>query len=37
MPWLNQVASVVDAWYPGQSSGTALANVLFGQAALLTA
>ena len=32
MPWLNQVASVVDAWYPGQSSGTALANVLFGQA-----
>jgi beta-glucosidase len=26
------VASVVDAWYPGQSSGTALANVLFGQA-----
>ncbi len=32
MPWLNQVAGVVDAWYPGQSSGTALANVLFGQA-----
>jgi beta-glucosidase len=31
MPWLNQVASVVDAWYPGQSSGTALASVLFGQ------
>jgi len=31
MPWLNQVAAVVDAWYPGQSSGTALASVLFGQ------
>ncbi|HXP56732.1 MAG TPA: glycoside hydrolase family 3 C-terminal domain-containing protein, partial [Streptosporangiaceae bacterium] len=31
MPWVNQVAGVVDAWYPGQSSGTALASVLFGQ------
>jgi beta-glucosidase len=31
MPWLNQVASVVDAWYPGESNGTALAQVLFGQ------
>ncbi|MGO9823458.1 MAG: glycoside hydrolase family 3 C-terminal domain-containing protein [Solirubrobacteraceae bacterium] len=31
MPWLSQVASVVDAWYPGQSNGTALANVLFGK------
>src|SRR5271166_154619 len=31
MPWLNQVAAVVDAWYPGQSSGTALASVLFGR------
>jgi beta-glucosidase len=31
MPWLNQVAGVVDAWYPGQNSGTALASVLFGQ------
>ncbi len=30
MPWLNQVASVVDAWYPGESNGTALASVLFG-------
>jgi beta-glucosidase len=30
MPWLNQVAAVVDAWYPGESNGTALANVLFG-------
>jgi beta-glucosidase len=31
MPWLNQVASVVDAWYPGESNGAALASVLFGQ------
>jgi beta-glucosidase len=30
MPWLSQVSSVLDAWYPGQSNGTALANVLFG-------
>ena len=32
MPWINQVASVIDAWYPGESNGTALANVLFGNA-----
>jgi beta-glucosidase len=31
MPWLSKVAGVVDAWYPGQVSGTALASVLFGQ------
>ena len=31
MPWLSHVASVVDAWYPGESNGTALAAVLFGQ------
>jgi beta-glucosidase len=31
MPWIHQVASVVDAWYPGESNGTALAAVLFGQ------
>ncbi len=30
MPWLTRVAAVVDAWYPGQTSGTALASVLFG-------
>ena len=30
MPWLNQVSSVVDAWYPGESNGTALAAVLYG-------
>jgi beta-glucosidase len=31
MPWLNQVSSVVDAWYPGQTSGTSLAQILFGK------
>ena len=30
MPWLPQVASVLDAWYPGQGNGTALSAVLFG-------
>ncbi len=32
MPWLGQVSSVLDAWYPGESNGTALAAVLFGKA-----
>jgi beta-glucosidase len=31
MPWISQVASVVDAWYPGESNGAALAAVLFGK------
>ncbi|MGD0700799.1 MAG: glycoside hydrolase family 3 C-terminal domain-containing protein [Trebonia sp.] len=31
MPWINQVSAVLDAWYPGESNGTALASVLFGQ------
>ena len=26
MPWLSQVSAVVDAWYPGESNGTALAT-----------
>jgi beta-glucosidase len=30
MPWLSSVSAVVDAWYPGESNGTALASVLFG-------
>ncbi|MGH9090038.1 MAG: beta-glucosidase family protein [Acidimicrobiales bacterium] len=32
MPWLGQVSAVLDAWYPGQADGTALASVLFGGA-----
>jgi beta-glucosidase len=31
MPWLGQVGAVLDAWYPGQSSGTSLADVLYGK------
>jgi beta-glucosidase len=30
MNWLDKVASVVQAWYPGQEAGNALADVLFG-------
>ena len=32
MPWLSKVAGVLEAWYPGQQSGTAIAATLFGQA-----
>jgi beta-glucosidase len=32
MPWLSQIAGLVEAWYPGQDDGTAIAQVLFGQA-----
>ncbi|CAI3957035.1 glycoside hydrolase family 3 protein [Commensalibacter papalotli (ex Botero et al. 2024)] len=31
MPWLNNVDAVVEAWFPGTSGGTAIANVLFGK------
>lgn len=30
MPWLDQVAAVVEAWYPGQQGGEAIAKMLFG-------
>jgi beta-glucosidase len=30
MPWLGQVAAVVQAWYPGQEGGRAIAEVLAG-------
>jgi beta-glucosidase len=30
--WLDQVAVIVQAWYPGQEGGTALAEILFGDA-----
>jgi beta-glucosidase len=29
-PWRDQVPAIVEAWYPGQEGGTALARVLFG-------
>lgn len=31
MNWLAQVGAVVQAWYPGQECGNALADVLFGK------
>jgi beta-glucosidase len=30
MPWLDDVAAVLQVWYPGEQFGTALASVLFG-------
>ena len=30
MPWLNDVSAVIDAWYPGEAGGTAVAAALFG-------
>ena len=32
MPWLHAVDGVLEAWYPGQTFGTAIAAVLFGDA-----
>ena len=31
MPWLNNVGAVLDTWYPGQTGGTALADLLYGK------
>jgi beta-glucosidase len=31
MPWLSQVPAVIEAWYPGEEDGAAVAAVLFGQ------
>lgn len=30
MPWLGNVAAVLEAWYPGSGGGQAIARVLFG-------
>ncbi|MCU6453759.1 beta-glucosidase [Sphingomonas sp. A2-49] len=31
MPWIDQVPVVVQAWYPGQRGGEAIANILTGK------
>ncbi len=30
MPWLDLVAGVIEAWYPGQEDGNAIAAILYG-------
>lgn len=30
MPWIDDVASVIEMWYPGQEAGRALAEILYG-------
>jgi beta-glucosidase len=32
MPWLASVPAVLEAWYPGEEDGNAVADVLFGDA-----
>lgn len=31
MPWINSVAGILQAWYLGNESGNALADVLYGK------
>jgi beta-glucosidase len=31
MPWIDEVDAVLEAYYPGQEGGTAIARVLFGE------
>ena len=31
VPWIDRVPALVQAWYPGQEGGTALAQILFGE------
>lgn len=30
MPWIDKVAGVIEAWYPGQEDGNAIASILYG-------
>jgi beta-glucosidase len=30
MPWIDKVSTILEAWYPGEEDGNAVANVLFG-------
>ncbi|MGH6860193.1 MAG: glycoside hydrolase family 3 C-terminal domain-containing protein, partial [Phyllobacterium sp.] len=31
MPWIGKVSAVLQAWYPGENGGKAIANILFGK------
>jgi len=31
MPWIDNVAAVLETWYPGENGGPAIANILFGK------
>jgi len=31
MPWKDKVAAILEAWYPGEGGGMAIAKVLFGE------
>src|ERR1017187_8979325 len=31
MPWLQDVSAVIEAWYPGEEDGNAVADILFGK------
>jgi beta-glucosidase len=30
MPWVNQVSSILEAWYPGEEDGNVVGSILFG-------
>ena len=31
MPWVNEVAGIVQSWYLGNETGSALSDILFGK------